>query len=156
MTAQAQIALWGFATVFPFVLNVRAKQGPDAVGLAGMLVVIWCIGRVLWALWSPPECLSLYPVLDSIAAVIAFTAWMSQPQGWKIILCALFVAQDCLHLAFWAAWPQASNLHAYLALNNTLFIGQLMCAASPGVGHVARSALRALLDRGGYLHHAGP
>lgn len=156
MSTNAQIAGWGVAVLLPFMLNMKTKQSPDAVGLAGMLVLIWSFDRVLWALVGPPQSMALNPLLDSCAAIIAFSAWMSRPKWWKLGLVGLFVAQDCLHLAFWVGWPQYSKLISYIALNNLLFLGQLICVASPGGSHVARSVFGWVSHRPRNVHYPAP
>lgn len=153
MSAQVQVCLWGAAVLMPLFLNALTRRGPDAQGLAAMLVMIWGFERVMWVLWDPPACMVLYPVLDAVAGATAFTAWATRARFWKLILTATYVAQLCLHFDFWVAWPSESSLYRYILLNNLLFAAQLVCVASPGTLSAARSLLSHLPHRVGALHH---
>jgi hypothetical protein len=155
MPAYEQIMLWGAAVGFPVILNLAMRQSPDALGLSGMLVIIWAFGRAMWVVWSPPECLALNPLIDSIAGATVFSAWVTRPRFWKFALGALFVAQVCLHLDFWLSWPQNASLYRYILLNNTLFAGQLACVLWPGGSSVARSTGAWLSGLAHPIRHAG-
>lgn len=139
MTSELQLALWGVATVTPLAINIATKRGPDALGLSCMIVLIWTLGRVFGALYSPPESMSWYPLIDMLAGLTALTAWQSRKAWWKLALAYLYVGQCAAHLSFWAAWPADGSLLRYLWVNNTLYACQLICVAYPGVRHVVAS-----------------
>jgi hypothetical protein len=156
MTAELQIALWGAATVAPLALNIATKRDTDALSLSCMIVLIWTLGRVFGALYSPPESMTFYPVIDAAAGLTALSAWLTQKAGWKLALACLYVGQSIAHVAFWAAWPSEGSLLRYLWVNNGLYALQLLCVAYPGGRHVV--ALMALSwVSGGARHrpHAG-
>ncbi len=78
MTSTAQVIAWGIATVAPLILNMSMKRGPDAIGLSAMLLLIWVLGRVSWALWTPPESMAINPFVDAVAGMTVFAAWLSR------------------------------------------------------------------------------
>lgn len=134
MSADLQIALWGVAVLLPFMINVAFGRSPDGLGLSGMLIFGWALQRVSWALWSPPEAMQLYPIMDALFASVCFGAWATSLRGWKLLLGGLLVVQCGLHVDFWAN-PATTRLLPYIRANNILFAVQLLVAASPGVGH---------------------
>jgi hypothetical protein len=155
MTYEAQLAAWGAATMAPFILNLGMRRGPDAVGLSIMLVLIWVLGRVFWSLWSPPASMQLYPLIDAAAGMTAFTAWMTRPTWWKLVLTGLFLVQLALHVAFWAAQPVEGSLSRYIALNNLCYAMQLVVVAWPGGWRLVTHHLFRALPRGlGTFRHA--
>lgn len=153
MSTELQIALWGTATVAPLALNILTKRSADAVGLSLMIVMIWLLGRVFWMLYTPPEAMQWYPVIDAVAGAFVFQAWLRRPVFWKVALTALFVAQCVLHAAFWMSWPADGSLLSYLVANNLLFALQLLCVSAPGGFHVARLVGHWLSDRPRGAHH---
>lgn len=155
MSVEAQIIAWGVAVCAPFVLNLTQRRYIDAIGLSGMMVLIWALGRVLWTLMGPPACLSLNPVIDGCAGAVAFTAWATQKANWKLCLCGLYVAQCAGHFDFWLGWPEQTDLYSYIALNNTLFAGQILCVSYPGVSDVVKMAVRRMSSRANTVHPVG-
>lgn len=149
MTYDQQLALWMLAVILPFCINGFFNRHPDAIGLSAMLVVGWGFERVCWVIWTPPEAMQFYPVIDAAFGLAALTAWMSQPRPWKFLLAMLFIFQCALHASFWIS-PDSGNVYRYLVLNNITFALELCVAASPGVG----SAL-AGLGRIWGTHHSG-
>jgi len=154
MTAELQIALWGAATCGPVLLNTATKRSADALGLSSMILLTWVMGRVLNALYTPPESMSLYPVIDMLAGATVFSAWATRPRWWKLALVALFTAQCALHAAFWLAWPSPGSLVRYLWVNNSLFALQLICVGAPGGGQLARDTLAWMSRSPWARHHA--
>lgn len=154
MSAELQIALWGVAVCTPVLLNIATKRSADALGLSGMILLMWVMGRVLGAVYTPPESMSFYPVMDAMAGATAFYAWSSDRRAWKLGLVILFTAQCALHVAFWLAWPSPGSLLRYLWVNNSLFALQLICVGSPGVRDVARRLVGWLSRRPWARHHA--
>lgn len=154
MSTELQIFLWGIATVFPLALNLATKRGPDALGLSCMLVLIWSLGRVFGALYTPPESMQWYPVIDLCAGLTALSAWMTRKAWWKLALAYLYVGQLAAHTAFWAAWPSDGSLIRYLWVNNSLCALQIACLAYPGARHalalLAESRLLTRYWRGGH------
>lgn len=152
MTPEQQVAVWFLATLLPFCVNGFFGQRPDAVGASAMMIIGWGFQRVCWAIWSPPEALQLYPLIDLAFGMTMLGAWGSEKRAWKLILGVLFLVQCALHASFWFH-PVAGSLLRYLGLNNMLYALELCVAASPGVG----SALAVLLgDWGGHHPHARP
>lgn len=156
MDAQLQTALWMVAVLAPFALNSFFGRRPDAVGLSGMLVIGWGLQRVCWALWTPPEALQFYPVMDAAFGLTTFYAWLTVRRRWKLALTALFIFQCALHSAFWMGWPATSSLLRYIELNNIAFALELCIVASPGVIDVARHFVFRLPVRPQLRGHAGP
>lgn len=157
MSAQAQICLWGAAVLMPLFLNSLMRRGPDALGLSSMLAMIWAFERVMWALWAPPDCMRLYPIIDAVAGATAFTAWLTRRKPWKLCLSLLFLAECGLHFDFWLAWPANANLYSYILMNNLLFAAQLLFAASPGVLSVvlASGLVGSVPGRARTVHYPG-
>lgn len=142
MTYEQQVALWGLLTVVPFALNMATKRHPDAIGLSGMIVMIWAVERVLWTLWTPPECMSAYPAIDFMAGVTAFVAWSTHRARYKLILAGLYVLQLMAATDFWWAWAfdhSSANTWRYVALNNGVYLLELLCVAWPGGSYAAHS-----------------
>jgi len=156
MKPEFQIAAWGAATIAPLLLNALTRQKADAIGIAAMLVMIWSIGRVLSALWTPPESMAIYPLIDTLAGMTVFYAWMAGDRApWKLVLTGLYVGQCATAFSFWMAWPAEASLLRYLWVNNTLYALQLLTVASPGGVHVASRLLRwSMSARAGPFRHA--
>jgi hypothetical protein len=156
MDVHAQIALWFIATIFPFCLNSLVNRNPDAIGLSGMIVVGWCFERICWVIWSPPEAMTLYPVMDVVLGLTTLAAWGTRPAWWKLALTAAFLFQCCLHVAFWGAYPLGgASVARYEAVLNCSYAVELCLVASSGLGHVARMALDRMFTRSWHSHHAG-
>lgn len=154
MSVGIQIMLWGIAVSIPVIVNLLAKRS-DALGLSAMLLLTWVFGRITGALYSPPESMALYPVVDAACGVTAFIAWRTHRAPWKLALVGLFVLQCCTHLAFWVAYPtDNASLWRYIAINNLWFSLELVCVAGGGVWDVARGALSHLLGRSRSSRHA--
>ncbi len=154
MSPQAQEFIWLLAVLAPVLVCLLAKA-TDALGLAAMLLLTWCLGRVLWAFYTPPESMQLYPVIDAICGGVAFAAWRSQRAFWKLCLVALFIGQCALHAAFWLSQPQqASALYRYIVANNILFASELMVVTLGGLNDLARGAFTGLFDCARRLRHA--
>lgn len=156
MTAELQTTLWGVAVMIPVVLNIATKRDADALGISAMILLIWTISRVFWALYTPPESMAWYPVIDSLAAGTCLTAWVTIRRWWKLALVVLFTTQCVLHAAFWLTWPEYQSLLRYVVANNILFALELLCVAAPGGSHVARDLVSRMPDRLGRFHHARP
>lgn len=158
MDAQQQIATWFVATIAPFCLNAIFKRDPDAIGLAGMIIVGWCFERVCWVVWTPPEAMQLYPLMDLAFGLTTLTAWGTRPVWWKMALAAVFLFQCCVHTAFWFAYPtDAPFVIRYVAVLNYSYALELILAASSGLGHALAVLGRALLPhRSDLRHHASP
>lgn len=152
MSPELQTTLWGFAAVAPLMLNMITRRGPDARGLSAMIVLIWAWGRLMHAIYTVPECMALYPLVDSIAGATAFTAFMTKKRGWKLLLTAFYLLQVMLALAFWMAWPHPGSLYTYILWNNWAFAGQLLCVAWPGGLSVAHRFKSRLSHRARPLH----
>lgn len=150
MSAELQISLWGLATLVPVGLNLAGKREADALGLSLMIVLIWVLGRVLWALYPLPDCVNLYPVIDGLAAVTCFTAWSSRKKHWKAGLGTLFLFQLGLHSAYAIAYaqnPAISVFYRYIGENNALFALELFCIAWPGGRDVVARVIFGRLSR---------
>ena len=154
MPVSQQIMLWTLAVIAPVILNLSIRRGSDALGLSAMLLLAWCLGRITGALYSPPESMALYPIVDALSGAIAFVAWRTRPAWWKLALVGLFVTQSTLHAAFWLAWPQGASLYHYVLVNNVLFIGELITVSVPGGAYVLGRTLGYLSDRARGVHHA--
>lgn len=157
MTPELQVSLWGFAAAAPVLLNIFTRRSSDALGLSGMILLIWVMGRVLWALYTPPDSMALYPVIDAMAGATAFGAWATRRQAWKIALTWLFVLQCALHAAFWVAYPTVQSggiLLRYLQLNNAIFACQLICVGAPGGVQLSRDVSGWLSRRAWFRDHA--
>lgn len=131
MDARYQVMLWGLAVCVPLLLSLGTRK-TDALGLSAVLLLTWCFGRVTSALYSPPESMALYPLVDAMCAITAFAAWRTRPAPWKFILGSLFVLQCALHFAFWIAWPMSGSLYRYVVANNILFALELVIVSVPG------------------------
>lgn len=155
MSHDLQILIWGLAAIAPLGLNLAMRRDADSTGLSAMLLGTWCFGRVLGALYTVPESMTLYPVEDALCGAVTFIAWRSRRAWWKAVLCGLFVVQCCLHAAFWAAWGTGSRqaLQFYLAANNLLFALELMAVAGGCLSHVALSALGRLAGVPRLVYH---
>jgi hypothetical protein len=145
MSPAIQVLLWGIATALAVLVNFRRQGDPDALGLAVMILLIWIMGRVTGALWSPPQSMASYPVIDFIAGCVAATAWSTRPAPWKIVLAGLFLLQCLGHAAFWSArffHGPGVDLLTYTAANNCIFAVQLAVVGWQGVhdGILAGSA----------------
>lgn len=146
MTPQQQVLAWGLATATPLIINAATRRGPDAKGLSVMLLWIWVACRVCGALYTPPESVQWYPLMDVMAGAVCLAAWRTERALWKLVLVGLFVLQLAGHTAFWihvlrVGWPGAKDdggFYRYVAINNTLCALELLTASSPGVWHVAR------------------
>lgn len=136
MNHQQQIAAWAVAVCLPVLLNLLTKRDSDAIGLSAMLLLTWCFGRIMGSVMTPPESMSLYPLVDSISGIVALAAWRSRRAWWKLALVGLLTAQCCLHVAFWAAWPHDGSLYRYILANNVLCALELFACSTPGVGHL--------------------
>lgn len=154
MSAELQILLWGIATVSPLFLNLATKREADAIGLSAMLLAGWCFGRLLGVMFTPPESMTLYPVMDFAFGVVTLAAWRSQRAWWKLGIVGLLLAQCAGHLAFWIAWPADGSLYRYVLANNVLFALELLSVSVPGGLHVADHLVGSLSSRFGNLRHA--
>lgn len=138
MPASLQIALWGAATAMVVLLNFRRKGDPDGLGLAVMILLIWIMGRVTGTLWSPPESMASYPVIDFLAGCTAANAYRTRPAAWKLLLAGLFLLQCLGHAAYWSArffhGPNV-DLLTYTSVNNAIFAVQLAVVGRQGVGN---------------------
>lgn len=150
---EAQVAAWGAAVTVPLILNVFTRQGSDALGFSAILVFIWVLGRVFAAVWTVPDSMAMYPLIDMLAGMTAFRAWQTQPERWKLVLTALYVGQCASHVAFWQAWPLPGSLLRYLWVLNSLFALQLICVAWPGGSRVAHLLFAWVSHRPGLVHH---
>lgn len=155
MTAELQIVLWGAAAALPVVLNLTTERAADAKGLSMMILLIWVMGRVFGALYTPPESMQWYPVVDSLAGITCFVAWRARPAPWKLGLVGCFLFQCALHAAFWLAWPTPGSLLRYVVANNIIFACELCLVGGPGVAHGARLVGRMLSGRARARRHAG-
>lgn len=141
-----QLMLWGIAVSIPVIVNLLLKRS-DALGLSAMLLLTWVFGRISGALYSPPESMALYPVVDAACGITAFVAWKTKKAPWKLALTGLFIVQCCTHLAFWVAYPtDNASLWRYIAINNLWFGLGLVCVAGGGVWDVARGAFSRLFS----------
>lgn len=167
MSAQAQTALWAVAVLLPFALNAWVGKRPDAIGLSGMLIIGWGFQRVCWAIWTPPEAMQFYPLMDAAFGLTALSAWITARRFWKLVLACVFATQCALHAAFWLGWENAflflvgqptsaSALLRYIQLNNVAFALELCIVAWPGGLDVARSLVSGLPARAWHRHHASP
>lgn len=162
MSALVQVALWGLASAVPVVLAYLTHK-MAALGLATMLLLGWCLGRVLGALYTLPESVGLYPLIDAAFGLLAFASWRQERAPWKLVLVSLFVFQCAGHAAFWLAYPgglstgkSAEIVYRYLASNNVLYGLELLTVAwAGGVGDLARRVFSSLPRGAGPRHHAG-
>ena len=165
MSDELQTTIWGLVVFLPLALNLATHRRVDAVGLSGLLVLIWTLSRLFWLFDSPPGSMEWYAPVDFIAGVTCFTVWKQGRQFWKLALTATFATQVALHTAFWAAWTQLGGwgggfeadtlLWRYVALNNLLFVMQIVCAISPGGRHVAVRTIARVSGRVRRHRHAG-
>lgn len=155
MSTELQIVLWGVAVALPVLLNTVTGRHPDAVGLSVMILLIWAMGRVFGALYTPPESMQWYPVVDCAAGITCFVAWRERPALWKLGLVTAFVLQCALHAAFWLAWPAAGSLLRYIVFNNIIFAWELCLVGGPGVVALARDVGFRLSRRSRARRHAG-
>lgn len=157
MTPDQQIALWAMATILPFGINGMFTKNPDAIGIGGMLVIGWCMERVCWTIWTPPEATQLYCLMDLAFGVTVLLSWLGDRRPWKLILVALFIFQCALAAAFWGAYPTDTGFfRRYIELNNTAYALELAVTALPGVGCVAGLVGHWLFDPAHAGRHAGP
>jgi fucose 4-O-acetylase-like acetyltransferase len=160
MPVTVQIYLWGFAAVLPLLLNIGTRRNADAIGLAGMLLITWCIGRVVSMFYTVPQSMGYYPFEDAICGAIAFAAWRTQREWWKLLLTGLFVLQLALALSFWGAWSQGHKeaLNFYRPANNASFALELLCAGWGALAYVGGHLLSRVpgLARVGHHRRAGP
>jgi hypothetical protein len=154
MSVDLQIALWGLAVCSPFAVNLSIRKDVDAIGISGMLVLIWIAGRVLWVALGPPDCAALNPVIDAVAGATVFGAWLTRKALWKLALCSLYIGQIALAFDYAWHWDSRELFISYLQLNNTLFVGQILCVLFPGAVDVARSICRCMPHRPRNVHPA--
>lgn len=162
MPAILQVALWGAASLLPVVMAYLTHK-LAALGLSTMLLLGWCFGRVLGALYSTPESMALYPLIDATFGALAFLSWRQGREAWKLVLVGLFVTQCAAHAAFWLAYEQTATraaafaiLYSYVSTNNVLYALELLTVAwAGGVRDLARRLLDGLPGRAGPHHHAG-
>lgn len=156
MSPEQQLAAWALAVIAPFCLNAFFNRHPDAVGLSAMMIVGWGFQRVCWTIWTPPEAMQFYPIMDAAFGLTALGAWSTQKSVWKLVLSLLFVIQCSLHASFWLS-PATASLLRYIAINNILFALELSVVASPGVGSALAILARHRGARSAWLRpHAGP
>lgn len=155
MTAQAQIILWGIATAFPFVLNNLTKRSADAVGVSAILLMGWCMQRVLWAFYGPPECTHQYPLIDAVIGTAVFACWWSSRQAWKLAIVGILALQCTTHLAYILAAGATVSFEKYIFSNNVLYALQLLLACSPGIGYVVGVLVHHLRHLVGPTSHVG-
>ena len=155
MPAETQLLAWSIAVLAMMAFNTFS-QDPDAKGLAILMALVWAMSNVLAALYEPPESMRLYPVMDVVAGVAAYAAWMRRRAVWKIVLAWLFFAQCLVHVAFWLHEARAEfvreatdagNLVTYVMALNVLTALQLGCTGSSGVGSVGVRVLDRLRRR---------
>lgn len=119
----------------------------------GLLLLLYCIGgNILWASLPEPDSYRLDPALDLAAVVIVGVLHWRRPAWWKAALALCFLTQLGLEAWFWTAkvgWAPELPLRLYEPLINALFVGQLLCVALPGGGHVAGRVLAWLSHRRG-------
>ena len=158
MAPEQQIALWFVATILPFCINGFWGRRPDALGLSGMLIIGWCFQRVCWVIWTPPEAMQFYPVMDVAFGMTALLAWVTERAWWKLALAGTFLFQCCLHAAFWLAYPTVwANVIRYEAVLNISYAVELSLVAAPGVGDALAILARYLLShRSGPRFHTSP
>lgn len=156
MSYEVQILMWGAAAIIPVLLNLHTKR-TDALGLSVMMLLTWVLGRITGALYSPPESMALYPIVDMACGIICFAAWATQRAWWKLALTGLFGLQCLLHAAFWLAWvadpTDKATLYRYVLANNLVFASELIIVAGGAVGDVARSSSHWVLDRARSVRH---
>lgn len=137
MGAEAQVMVWGAAVILAVALNYRQKGDPDAFGLSVMLLMIWVMGRITWAVWSPPQSQALYPLIDYAAGCACFWAWQTKPAPWKLIMAMTFMVQLALHAIFWAApvvfSTESVGQYTYTSALNAIFAMQLLIVGWRGV-----------------------
>lgn len=156
MNEHLQILAWGVAVCAPFALNLSLRRQVDAIGLSGMMVLIWTLGRILWTFFGPPDCLALNPLIDALACATCFIAWATQRAAWKLMLCLFYLGQVALAYDFALVWGDRDILISYLEINNALFVGQLLCVSYPGIADVARILGRRMSHRARAVHSVGP
>lgn len=144
MSASLQIALWGAAACAPVVLAYAMHKLP-AMGLATMLLLGWCMGRVFGMIYTPPESMAFYPVIDLLFAGLAFWSWRQERAAWKLVLVGLFGGQLAAHSAFWLAYTTDAQsgqlLYRYVFTNNVLFALELLTVSwAGGIGELAGRA----------------
>lgn len=160
MAPGVQVMLWGAAVIATVALNYRHKGDPDAFGLSVMLLMIWVMGRIMWAILAPPQSQAMYPLFDFLGGATAFLAFQTRIAWWKLALSLFFLAQLCLHSLFWASkalqLPVTINQYEYTAINNAIFAMQLSVVGWRGVRDgVLASRIRAWVrHRPGLGHHS--
>lgn len=159
-----QVALWGIAAVAPVAIAYRYHRLP-VLGLATMLVLGWCVGRLAGAFWEAPDGMRIYPLMDAVFGALAFMAWRHERAWWKLVLVGLFLGQSALHAAFWLAYPPNGYppevagpiLYRYVVANNVLFACELLCVAwAGGLDEWGRSVRHYLSGRPDPFRHVGP
>lgn len=163
MNAEQQTVVWGILVTLPFLVNMWLRPRSDAVGLAGMVVIIWVIDRVVWAL-LPTEIdrAATDAIIDLIAGAVAMSVWTNRHRWWKLALAWFYVGQLVLHFDYILAFPTGPRVttYNYIVLNNALLVGQLLCVLYPGVrdgvGRLARLAYGSLPHRARHVHYTEP
>lgn len=156
MSYEIQLLLWGVAVCLPVMLNIMTKR-VDAVGLSAMLLLTWCFGRITAALYSPPESMTFYPLVDAACGVTAFAAWVTRRAWWKLALTGLFGLQLALHASYWVSWvidpTDKAALYTYVLANNLVFASELLLVGGGALVDVARGIGHGMLDRARAVRH---
>lgn len=128
-------------------VGARARDDHDDALVAWGLVWVWCVGvaaRVLTPEFFPDIQAQLYlwsgPLIDLMFGWFVLHIYLQRRpnSGWKTVLLGLTAGQIAAHLLFGLAPKSATAIYAYKASLNLTYVGQLICAAAPGLRHAAR------------------
>lgn len=149
------------ATLAPLLLNHLTRQKADAVGLAGMLVLVWLFERTLRIWYSPPEALQPYAAVDFICGLVALRSWWKGGrEWWKMALVSMFALQLCGHAAYWATYIQDPTdkyaLRVYMIYLNLTYLVELMLVSVGGVRSAVAAAVARVSGRARVLRDMGP
>lgn len=143
------LLMWAFAVLALVAVNTQARD-PDAKGLSLAMVFIWAISTVLVCLYTPPESMRLFPVMDLLGGLTALLGYRRRPALWKRVAAHLFFIQCLVHVAFWAHqvrddWVKhptdLDTVGVYVALLNVTTGLLIACLAFPGVHDVGSRVL---------------
>ncbi len=142
-------------------MGSRGRDDHDDALVGWGLVWVWCFGvaaRILTPAFFPDARALLYlysgPLIDLMFGwfvCVIYVRKVPRP-AWRSVLLLLVATQLLAHLLFGLAPKTHAAVYAYKATLNLTYVGQLLCAATPGLGHALR---RLFHDRGARQESVG-
>lgn len=114
------------------------RRSEDTFGAAlvlGVLWIIWNCGH--WFVPHPYN--QFFPFLDAITCSLMAIVWRNSLRPWKACLIILFVTECLIHAGYFELGDDSrAAKYVYDLKQNLIYIGQLACVSSVGIGRLWR------------------